>query len=92
MSKLMTHDQFAQLYKYLAGPMGCNFEDAPEEPDGITWDCDETLTLTREWLEHHHLDVEANVAALQACGGWCDCEVVFNVRSRWENYLREHRE
>lgn len=44
MSKLMTLNQFTRLYNYLAGPMGCNFEDALDEPDGMTWDCDETLS------------------------------------------------
>jgi len=73
-ARLLTQEQFVQLYKCLAGPEGYNFQDAPDEPDGMTWDCDETLNLTREWLEHHHLDVETNIAALQACGAWCDCE------------------
>ena len=78
-----------QLYEYLAGPEGCNFQDAPDEPDGMTWDCDGTLSLTRAWLRQHHLDIEANVAALEACGGYCDCECVFNVRNRWVDYLSE---
>ena len=55
-------------------------------------DCDETLSLTREWLKHRNLDVETNVSALQACGGYCNCEIVFNVRSRWADYLEEHAE
>jgi hypothetical protein len=92
MPKLMTQEQFTQLYEYLAGPEGCNFEEAPDEPDGMTWDCDETLSLTHKWLGHHNLDVETNVTALQACGGFRDCEVVFNVRSRWADYLEEHAE
>ena len=34
MPKLMTQEQFTQPYEYLLGPEGCNFEEAPDEPDG----------------------------------------------------------
>ncbi len=91
MSKLMTRQQFRRLCEYLQGPDGCNFEDAPDEPDGMTWDCDGTLKLTRRWLKRHNLDIETNVAALNACGGYCDCEIIFNAVDRWENYLQEHQ-
>jgi hypothetical protein len=92
MTGLMTQQQLWQLCEYLEGPQGCNFVDDPGSPEGISWDCDGTLRLTRRWLEQHHLPVEPNVAALEACGGWCDCEVVFNVVDSWADYLRQHRD
>ncbi len=46
MPGLMTQQQFRRLCEYLQGPDGCNFQEAPDEPDGMTWDCDETLKLT----------------------------------------------
>ncbi len=73
-AQLMTQQQFRQLHDYLKGPDGCNFVDAPDSPEGIDWDCDGTLKLTRQWLKQHNLPVEANIAALEACGGYCDCE------------------
>lgn len=92
MAQLMTQAQFWQLCEYLEGPDGCNFVDSPDEPEGIHWDCDGTLKLTRSWLRQYNLAVEANIAALEACGGYCDCEVVFNVVDRWADHLRDHQD
>ncbi|MBN1121815.1 MAG: DUF2695 domain-containing protein [Anaerolineae bacterium] len=90
-ARLMTQREFSQLYEYLQSPEGCHFVDAPDTPEGIEWDCDNTLRFTRKWLEQHNLDVETNVRALEACSGCCDCEVVFNVADRWADYLQEHQ-
>ena len=92
MAGLMTQEQFRQLCEYLEGPDGCSFVDAPDEAEGIHWNCDGTLKLTRGWLRRHNLTVEVNIAALEACGGYCDCEVVFNAVDRWADYLQERRD
>ena len=46
--------------------------------------CDHSLKATREWLEDGGLDVQAVIGWLQSNGGFCDCEVVANVREHWE--------
>lgn len=74
MASLMTYEQVEALCEWLEGPEGCHFRPHPRKPDDFTWDCDHSLKLTKRWLKHHNFDVEANVEALQACGGYCDCE------------------
>ena len=46
-------------------------EDAPP--------CDHTLREAVEFLEKRELDVERVVAWLHEHGGYCDCEVIYNV-------------
>lgn len=84
MASLMTYEQVEALCEWLEGPEGCHFRPHPRKSDDFTWNCDHSLKLTKKWLKRHKLDVDANVEALQACGGYCDCEVVFNVLQSWE--------
>jgi Protein of unknown function (DUF2695). len=46
-----------------------------------TDDCDHSLRLTEKWLKAHVApDIhETALAGLQDAGGYCDCEVIFNV-------------
>lgn len=80
---LMTRHEFQLLCMYLEGPQGCDFTRG-EDPMDISWNCDNQLTLTRKWLKSQHLAVDTNVTALQELGGFCDCEVLFNVAGHWE--------
>lgn len=47
-------------------------------------DCDNTLRFTEEWLEANNLSRDPVVNWLESNGGFCDCEVIFNVREEWE--------
>lgn len=53
--------------------------------------CDHTRRLTRRWLkEHGHgHDVEAVFAWLDRHGGYCDCEVLFNVEPHVDDAMRD---
>lgn len=52
------------------------FHDDPPRSEG----CDGTLSKTIKWLKaHRRRNVSADVAWLQARGGYCDCEVLLNV-------------
>ena len=84
MTQLMTYQQVEALCEWLEGPEACHFRPHPKDSDDITWHCDHSLKLTKKWLQDHNLDIEVNVEALQDCGGYCDCEVVFNVLQSWE--------
>jgi hypothetical protein len=46
--------------------------------------CSHTLRETLEFLEERGLDPEKTVPWLQSYGGFCDCEVIFNVTDVWE--------
>ncbi|MCA0314843.1 MAG: DUF2695 domain-containing protein [Candidatus Melainabacteria bacterium] len=42
--------------------------------------CDHSLRLTKSWLASHITSNQAHVLeALRKSGGYCDCEVLFNV-------------
>jgi hypothetical protein len=45
--------------------------------------CDHTLRLTTAFLQKRDLDVERIVAWLRAHGGYCDCEVLANVKDKF---------
>jgi len=41
--------------------------------------CDHTLSRTTEWAKRQCLDVDRVLASVREFGGFCDCEVLFNV-------------
>lgn len=50
--------------------------------------CDHTLRVTQRWLSAAGHPVEPVVAWFEENGGYCDCEVVMNAQSHWEE-IRE---
>jgi hypothetical protein len=46
---------------------------------GLGMPCDHTLIRTREWARKNGLDAEAVTDAVRHFGGFCDCEVAYNV-------------
>jgi hypothetical protein len=46
-------------------------------------ECDHTLRETTEFLRARGLDVERVVAWLREYGGFCDCEVIYNVDEKF---------
>lgn len=74
--------RWAQFMDRLIGPEGCNFREDPR----WTWTCFggrdkrfSTLILTSMGLSR--AAVRASLAYYERRGGYCDCEVVFNVAS-----------
>ncbi|KMM74940.1 hypothetical protein ACP93_14145 [Xanthomonas sp. NCPPB 1128] len=45
--------------------------------------CDHSLRLTTQFLASRDVVPEAVIPWLGAHGGFCDCEVLFNVEERW---------
>ncbi|MCJ8154720.1 DUF2695 domain-containing protein [Chryseobacterium sp. SSA4.19] len=47
--------------------------------------CDDTLTLTRNFLEENQIiNAEKVIGWLNENGGYCDCEVLYNVEEQFE--------
>jgi hypothetical protein len=61
-------DQLRELRDYL---------DATISELGIP--CDHTLSRATEWAKREGLEVERVLTSMRAFGGFCDCEVLFNV-------------
>lgn len=57
--------------------------DALDKSDAVRT-CDNTLSLTKAWLSANGYAAKTELVAewLQRHGGYCDCEVLFNVESR----------
>ena len=47
--------------------------------------CDHTLRHTRAFLASRGLDEAGVIPWLGEYGGYCDCEVIANVRSEWDD-------
>ena len=48
-------------------------------------DCDDSLNLTNKFLETNHIETIEEVENwLKENGGFCDCEVLYNVEEKFE--------
>ncbi len=70
----MDEELFWQLFDYV--------DEKLETNDG----CGHSLTFTREFLEKQKVDVESVLDWIINEGGGCDCEVLYNVEERFEEY------
>lgn len=65
-----------------------DYLDRPNPPP-----CDRTFKETIEFLEKHNLNKDVIIPWLNEYGGYCDCEVIFNVDDKWGEYVgREYEE
>jgi hypothetical protein len=51
--------------------------------------CDHTLRETISFLRQRNLEIERVVPWLQNHGGYCDCEVVYNVEEKFQDIVDE---
>ena len=72
------HPRWEEFAERLEGPEGCNFRGKDRYP---VWDCQagKDKTFARMILEDMEMDVEKSCAYFEEHGGWCDCEIVFNI-------------
>ena len=55
--QIMTDAEFEALCAWLESPEGCNFQqEIPGDIASMTWTCDGTLKLTRQWMQAHGVD------------------------------------
>jgi len=66
------HPQWSEFLNALAGPEFCNFHN-----NG--WNCHGDHRYAKQLLERFDVDVEGSLAYFEENGGYCDCEIVFNV-------------
>ena len=70
----MDEEVFWELFDYL--------DERLEEQDG----CAHSLSLTRSFLETKSVDVDRILDWIVDNGGGCDCEVLYNVEERFEEF------
>lgn len=83
--EVMTREnpRWEEFVKRLYGPEGCNFR---RDPDGVIRnDCGleresgVDRPLARRILEDMDCDVDGSLAYFVEHGGYCDCEILYNV-------------
>ncbi len=78
------HPRWNEFVDCLVGPEGCAF-------NGETWTCFGDTRFTERLLRQMELD-PATIAIctrhFRRRGGYCDCEVVFNVGHRFREWFR----
>jgi hypothetical protein len=84
----MTAEAFERMCMWLQGPAALDVRVDPDQPDAsdvLVWDCDETHRFTLQWLRANAVDINSNLAVMRELGGYCDCEVWFNIalQARW---------
>jgi hypothetical protein len=86
-TQVMTPDhlRWQEFYDRLEGPEGCNFrEKVPGDPTTVKWDCTSKNdhTSARKILAAMGFtqdQVDSSCEYFNSCGGFCDCEILFNV-------------
>lgn len=73
-----SHKNWRKFCDELEGPNGCNFK---EGANGITFSCnnDGYRPKARAILSRMGADVERSLEYFDQNGGYCDCEILFNV-------------
>ncbi len=51
--------------------------------------CDNRLTRTLQYIEQRNLPKNTFINWLNENGGFCDCEVLFNVEEVWDEMMEE---
>ena len=81
MTKL-SKEQLEELGSYLEEKLQFTFPSGDitiKNIGSVTWKYDGTTKHTQEWLSAKGLPVEEYLSFLEEVGGWCDCEVYWNV-------------
>jgi len=86
MKEIMTvdHPRWNEFINRLEGLEGCNFR---KDGDNFTWRCDSTMerSLAKTILKRMSIDIdiEGSLEYFAQHGGYCDCEIIFNVGSEF---------
>lgn len=76
-----SHPQWDGFCRRLGGDEGCNFTQSdPNNAASVRWACNHTHAISRRLLAAYpEVDVEQTLAYFRDNGGYCDCEILFNV-------------
>jgi hypothetical protein len=74
------HPDWEEFLDLLSGSEGCNFREVRGE---VVFDCDSSMDrpYARRILEKYFpdIDIEETLEVFELHGGYCDCEILFNV-------------
>lgn len=67
----LSDDQLASLFQFVETSVDNN-------------GCDHTRRFSETWFVSNNIPRDPVIAWLEANGGFCDCEVIFNAMEAWE--------
>ncbi len=77
------HTEFEEFCARLEGPEGCNFIEKEEgNPSSIIWECSGLIDREHSikiLATMENIDIEKTLEYFNDHGGYCDCEILFNV-------------
>lgn len=80
------HPQWEIFVEVLMGPRGCNFHKGKKGPE---WTCDSrierplTQAILKKWFPQ--VDIDETLVFFDSHGGYCDCEIIFNVENKYRS-------
>ena len=77
------HPRWNEFVERLEGKEGCDFQE--DETEGITWKCKGGTDKTFAKIilaTMPEIDIQKSMEYFEQHGGFCDCEILFNVRGR----------
>lgn len=78
------HPEWEHFCGLLSGKEGCNFK--KDEKKRTTWRCaggnDKSLATAILKTHFPNIDIKKSMAYFEKHGGFCDCEILFNVDAR----------
>lgn len=86
----ITHPRWDEFYARLTGPQGCNFRQ--DDEGQWHWDCSGGTDVSRAraiLATMDGIDVAATVDYFGRNGGYCDCEIAFNLPQHSNQYELE---
>jgi hypothetical protein len=84
------YKEWKDLFRYI--DRKCNFHEKKKgDPKSMTWTCFGDLRFAESFCKRHKLDSERVKHILQFFGGFCDCEILFNVNTeRYDNIWKDN--
>jgi len=90
---VVSRPRWKEFLSRMEGKEGCNFREDPKKLETrkesarfgkprIVWNCEHTLNIASRLLRKMGFDVESSLTYFRSRGGYCDCEVLFNVPRR----------
>lgn len=80
----VNHPRWREFVARLEGPEGCHFRRRkPRDAKSTTWKCTSSphFELATPILQSMGMNVEHSIAYFRKHGGFCDCEILFNVEN-----------
>jgi hypothetical protein len=84
--------RWEQFIVRLDGPKGLNWrQEKPGCLESLTSDCKGNKDLAVEIMQDMgEIDIGASLALFEWCGGFCDCEISFNVEDSYLSKANAH--